>query len=173
MKRQSSKQAEQARRAERARGPLVFAVGLAAGALAAAATGEFILYHCILAAAVAASGGMSLANAAVPLDPPSATGAGTRGGLLASLGYAVPFMAVAGYSFLQVNDASAARMLAALTPAQVAQAEQFLINPAKSPVDYFQAQYVSYFFGYLLAALFFGWLFGMVGGAIIRRRYGA
>lgn len=173
MKKHSSKQAEDARRAARSRGPLVFAIGLAAGMLAALTTGEFILYHCVLAAAVAASGGMSLANAAVPLDPPSATSAGTRGGLLAAIGYAAPFMAVSGYNLFQVNDASAARMLAALTPAQVAQAEQFFINPGTKPVDYFQAQYVSYFFGYLLAALFFGWLFGAVGGAIIRRRYGA
>jgi uncharacterized membrane protein len=46
------------------------------------------------------------------------------------------------------------------------------IDPAANPIEYFRGQYVSYIFGYPLVGSLVGWLSGLVGGALAKRRNG-
>ncbi len=59
-----------------------------------------------------------------------------------------------------------------MTPDQIAQAKSMLIDPTLNPLEYFRGQFVSYIFGYPLVGACVGWLAGMIGGALARRRLG-
>jgi hypothetical protein len=141
---------------------LSFLVGLVMLAL----SGSFLALHCVLAAAVALSGGIAAASAAAPIDPASHRSAGATGGVYATLAYVLPFMASNLLTYITLDAAAVARRIAELTPLQVEQIRQFSIDLG---IDYFRGQDISYVFGYLLFALLFGWLIGSLGGVLAKR----
>lgn len=154
-------------------GVMAFAAGVGVGGLVLLLLGrEFIALHCTLSMALGALAGALTANATVPRDPASWRKAGARGGLFAALGFGLPFAIIALANFFTVNETSAGKLLAAMTSEQVAQAMQNRIDPSLDPVNYFRAQFVSYIFGYPLVGGFVGWLAGVLGGALTRKRYG-
>jgi hypothetical protein len=154
--------------AARKRGLFVAAVAVLIGGLMLALSGDFLTLHCVVAAAVALSGGIAAARAGLPFHPDCARSAGMTGGIYAALGYALPFMAHNFIRYLNVNDQTAAERAAQLTPDQIALMEQFNVVVG---ADFFRGQDISYLFGYLLFALLFGWLFGLVGGALAKRQF--
>jgi hypothetical protein len=153
-----------AAKAARLRGWLMSAIAAAIGAVMLLLGGEFLALHCVLMAGAAVAGGR--AAAALLQDPKSARSAGSTGGMLTALGYAMPFIIYYTYRWATLSDADVARRLAALTPGELAQMRQLNMQPG---YEYFVGQDVSLIFGYLLAALFFGWLAGMAGGSMARR----
>jgi hypothetical protein len=156
-----------ASRAARRRGLFVAAVAALIGGVMLALSSEFLTLHCVVAAAVALSGGIAAARAGLPFHPDCARSAGATGGIYAALGYALPFMIYNFVRYVNVNDQTAAERAAALTPDQIALMEQFNVLVG---AEFFRGQDISYLFGYLLFGLLFGWLFGMFGGALARRQ---
>lgn len=142
------------------------AIAVAIGAVMLLLGGEFLALHCVLMAGAAVAGGRAAAGAALQRDPKSARSAGSTGGMLTALGYALPFIIFYIQRWATLTDADMARRLAALTPGELTQMQQLNIQPG---YDYFAGQDVSLIFGYPLAALLFGWLAGMAGGSLARR----
>ena len=157
----------QAATAARNRALFVAAIAVAAGLVMLALSGEFLGLHCVVAAAVALSGGIAAARAAIPIERAAFRSAGVVGGIYAALGYALPFMVYNFIRYLNVNDENAAARAAELTPDQIAMMEQFNVVVG---AEFFRGQDISYLFGYLLFGLLFGWLFGILGGALARRQ---
>lgn len=154
-------------------GVMAFAAGAGLGGLIFLLFGQdFVALHCTLTIALGVMAGALLANATLPRDAQSWRKAGTTGGLLAALGFGLPFALVALANFLRLNEDSAKQLAAALTPDQIAQAKSMLIDPTIDSVQYFRGQFVSYVFGYPLVGGFVGWLAGLLGGALSRRRLG-
>lgn len=152
--------------AARRRGWLLGGIAAVIGAVMLLLGGEFLALHCVLMVGAGVAGGRAAAAAALLHDPRAARSAGSTGGMLTALGYALPFMIYYIYRWATLSDADVARRLAALTPTELAQMRQVNIQPG---YEYFMGQDVSLIFGYLLAALFFGWLAGMAGGSLARR----
>jgi len=167
MKRTKSEKEIAASKAARRRGLFTAAIAVLVGGLMLALSSEFLTLHCVVAAAVALSGGIAAARAGLPFHPDCARSAGATGGIYAALGYALPFMAYNFARYVSVNDQTAAERAAALTPEQIALMEQFNVVVG---AEFFRGQDISYLFGYLLFGLLFGWLFGMFGGALARRQ---
>jgi hypothetical protein len=167
MKRTKSEKEIAASAAARRRGLFTAAIAVLVGGLMLALSSEFLTLHCVVAAAVALSGGIAAARAGLPFHPDCARRAGATGGIYAALGYALPFMAHNFIRYLSVNDQTAAERAALLTPDQIALMEQFNVVVG---AEFFRGQDISYLFGYLLFALLFGWLFGMLGGALAKRQ---
>ena len=153
--------------AARRRALFIAAIAIAVGVAMLVLSSEFLGLHCIVAAAVALSGGIAAARAAIPIDRAAFRSAGVTGGIYAALGYVLPFMVYNFVRYLNVNDESAAARAAALTPDQIAMMEQFNVVIG---AEFFRGQDISYLFGYLLFGLLFGWLFGLIGGALAKRQ---
>lgn len=153
--------------AARKRALFVAAIAVVVGVVMLLLSSTFLAMHCVIAAAIALAGGIAAARAAIPFEPQSFRNAGALGGIYAALGYAVPFMVYNFVRYLNVNDQTAAARAAELTPDQIAMMEQFNIVVG---AEFFRGQDVSYIFGYLLFALLFGWVLGMVGGALAKRQ---
>ncbi len=153
--------------AARKRALFVAAVAAAVGVIMLILSSVFLALHCVIAAAVALSGGIAAARAAIPIERQSFRSAGTTGGIYAGLGYALPFMVYNFVRYLNVNEQSVAERAAELTPDQIAMMEQFNVVLGE---EFFRGQDISYLFGYLLFALLFGWIFGMIGGALAKRQ---
>lgn len=159
----------QIRAAETARKRALFVatVGAAVGVITLLLSSTFLALHCVIAAAVALSGGIAAARAAVPIEPQSFRSAGVTGGIYAALGYVLPFMIYNFARYLSVNDQTVAERAAELTSDQIAMMEQFNVVLG---AEFFRGQDVSYIFGYLLFALLLGWILGVVGGALAKRQ---
>lgn len=142
-------------------------VGLVMGLVMLALSADFLAMHCVVAAAVAVSGGIAAARSAIPHRADSYGSAGSLGGLYAALGYGLPFMVFNFINWLNVNEQTAAARAAQLSPEQIAQLREMNLVVG---VDFFRGQDIAYLFGYLLFALIFGWLFGRVGGIIALRQ---
>lgn len=153
--------------AARRRALFVAAIGFGIGVLMLLLSPAFLSLHCVLAAAVALSGGIAAARAAIPIDRASFRAAGATGGIYAAFGYALPFMAFNFYRYLNISDESVAARAAELTPDQIAMMDQFNVVLG---AEYFRGQDISYVFGYLLFALLFGWIIGTIGGALAKRQ---
>jgi len=157
----------QATAAARGRALFIAAIAVVVGIGMLLLSSEFLGLHCVLAAAVALSGGIAAARAAIPIERAAFRSAGVIGGIYATLGYALPFMIYNFIRYINVNDESAAARAAELTPDQIAMMEQFNVVVG---AEFFRGQDISYLFGYLLFGLLFGWLFGLVGGALAKRQ---
>ncbi|MCS7055670.1 MAG: hypothetical protein NZM18_05790 [Thermoflexales bacterium] len=153
--------------AARARALFVAAIAAVVGVIMLLLSSTFLALHCLIAAAIALAGGIAAARAAIPFEPQSFRRAGTLGGIYAALAYALPFMVYNFVRYLGVNDQTAAERAAELTPDQIAMMEQFNIVVG---AEFFRGQDVSYIFGYLLFALLFGWVLGIIGGALAKRQ---
>ncbi|MFC1464405.1 MAG: hypothetical protein ACFLMY_06105 [Candidatus Brachytrichaceae bacterium NZ_4S206] len=153
--------------AARKRALFVAAIAATTGVIMLLLSSTFLALHCVVAAAVAVSGGIAAARAAIPFEPQSFRSAGATGGIYAALGYALPFMIYNFVRYLSVNDQTVAERAAELTPEQIAMMEQFNVVVG---AEFFRGQDVSYIFGYLLFALLFGWILGIVGGALAKRQ---
>lgn len=127
----------------------------------------FLQLHCVMAFAVALAGGIAAARAAMPHEPNWFRGAGSLGGLYATVGYALPFVAFNLYNWLTITPAIAAQRMAQLSPDQIALAQQ---NNLQLGVEYFKGQDVAYVFGYLLFGMLIGSLAGIVGGILAKRQ---
>lgn len=167
MKRTRTAAEEAALRAARGRALFMAGVGLVTGLVMLALSSDFLALHCVVAAAVAASGGIAAARSAILHRAESYGSAGSLGGIYAALGYALPFMVFNFVSWLNVTEETAAARAAQLSPEQIAQLREmnFVVG-----ADFFRGQDIAYLFGYLLFALVFGWLFGRVGGIIALRQ---
>lgn len=144
-------------------------MGLAAAAIGAVMTalsGDFLALNCVLTAGAAVAGGRAAATAAAAQDSGERSTGGVTGGLWAALGFATPFAAAAFLRWTRLDAAEAARRLAAMSPGELAQLQQFNIQPG---VEYFAAGEWSFVFGYLLLAALCGWLGGLAGAALARR----
>ena len=166
MKKTRSENEVAALRAARRSGWKMGAAALVIGAVMVVLSGDFVALHCVLLAAAALAGGRAAGAAAVAYDPASVLPAGSSGGMLAALGFALPFMAASLYRWATLNEVNVPARIAALSPRELAQMAQFNIQPG---LEYFAAGEWSYVFGYLLAAVLFGWLVGMVGGTMAHR----
>lgn len=153
--------------AARKRGLFVAVLAALIGLVMLALSSTFLSLHCLVAAAVTLAGGIAAARAAIPHERESFRAAGATGGILAGLGYALPFMVYNFVRYLNVNDQSVAERAAELTSDQIALMEQFNVVLG---AEFFRGQDISYVFGYLLFTLLFGWLIGMIGGALARRQ---
>ncbi len=153
--------------AARKRALFVAAIAAAVGVIMLLLSSTFLALHCVVAAAVALSGGIAAARAAIPIEQQSFRSAGATGGIYAALGYALPFMIYNFARYLSVNGQTVAERAAELTPDQIAMMEQFNVVLG---AEFFRGQDVSYIFGYLLFALLFGWILGIVGGALAKRQ---
>lgn len=153
--------------AARKRALFIAAISLVAGALMLLFTNNFLSLHCVMLIAVALSGGIAAGRAASPIDPDSARSAGVIGGLYAALAFALPFIVYNLVLLFSINDQSVAARAAQLTPAEIANIQQF--NVAVD-AEYFRRQDTAFIFGYFLFALLFGAIVGMIGGALARRQ---
>lgn len=153
--------------AARKRALFVAVIALAAGALMLLLTNNFVSLHCVMLIALALSGGIAAGRAATPIDPDSARSAGVTGGLYAALAFALPFILYNLVLLFSINDQSVAARAAQLTPAEIANIQQF--NVAVD-AEYFRRQDTAIVFGYFFFALLFGAVAGMIGGAIARRQ---
>ncbi len=167
MKSQPSPSERAARRAARLRGLFVAAISLGIGVLVLLMAESFLAMHCVIAAAVALSGGIAAGRAALPLHAGSARSAGAIGGTYAALGYALPFMVHNLVRWANTNEETVALRMAQLSPQEIAQAQQWNITIG---VDYFRGQDIAFLFGYLLFALLFGWVLGVIGGLLAQRQ---
>ena len=167
MRKTKSAQEIAANAAARRRGLFTAAIAVLVGGLMLALSSEFLTLHCVVAAAVALSGGIAAARAGLPFHPDCARSAGMTGGIYAALGYALPFMAHNFIRYLSVNDQTAAERAALLTPDQIALMEQFNVVVG---AEFFRGQDISYLFGYLLFSLLFGWLLGLIGGVLAKKQ---
>jgi hypothetical protein len=151
----------------RKRGLVMGALALLVGALMAWLTSNFVSLHCAMMLGVTVAGGLAAAKVALPVDGTSVRSAGSIGGIYAGLGFAIPFITLNLYKWATTSAATVGARIADLSPVQID-----TITKAGFPLNdvYFRNQDVSYVFGYLLFALFMGWIFGMVGGALAKRR---
>jgi len=156
----------EARRAAQGNGMLLGAAAALVGTVMAALSGDFLALNCGLTVAAAVAGGRAAATAAARVDPGSRSSAGVIGGMWTALAFATPFALAAVYRWATLDAAGAAARLAALTPAELAQLQQFNIQPG---LEYFSGWDLSYAFGYLLGAALMGWLGGMIGAALSKR----
>jgi acid phosphatase family membrane protein YuiD len=153
--------------AGRKRALFVAAIALAAGLIMLLLTNNFVQLHCMMLIAVALSGGIAAGRAAYLSDPPSARSAGVTGGIYAALAFALPFIIYNFYLLFSINDATVAARTAQLTPAELANIQQFNVLV---DAEYFRRQDTAIIFGYFFFALLFGWIVGMIGGAIAKRQ---
>lgn len=153
--------------AARKRALFVATIALVAGALMLLFTNNFVSLHCVMLIAIALSGGIAAGRAAHPIDPNSARSAGVTGGLYAAFAFALPFIVYNLVLLFGINDQTAAARAAQLTPAEIANIQQF--NVAVD-AEYFRRQDSAIVFGYFFFALLFGAIVGMIGGAIARRQ---
>ncbi len=140
-------------------GALAFTIGV----LMVWATPQFVALHCVLMAGAALAGGRAAGRAAASHDLKAARSGGGIGGMLTGLGFGLPFVLWNVYQWATLDNAGVARRLAALSQGELAQMQQFNIQPG---LEYFIGQDASFIFGYLLAGLIIGWLVGMVGGLL-------
>lgn len=166
MKKTRTESENAARRAAGRAGMLTAAAAAAIGTLMAVTSGDFLALNCVLTAGVAVAGGRAAAVAAAAVDDGERTSGGVTGGLWAALGFAAPFAVAAVLRWARLDAAEAARRLAAMSPGELEQLQQFNIQPG---VEYFAAGEWSYVFGYLLLAGLFGWLGGLAGASLSRR----
>jgi hypothetical protein len=153
--------------AARKRALFVAVITFIAGALMLLLTNNFAALHCVMLMAVALSGGIAAGRAAHPIDPNSARNAGMTGGLYAAIAFALPFIFYNLVLLFNINDQTAAARAAQLTPAEIANIQQFnvLID-----AEYFRRQDTAIVFGYLFFALLFGAIVGSIGGIIAQRQ---
>lgn len=167
MKKVRTPQEVQANAAARKRALFVAAIAFVIGLIMLFISGPFLALHCVMAIAVALSGGIAAARAAIPIDPSAYRRAGAIGGIYASLAYVAPFMFYNAVNYLRLDDAAVARRISELAPDQLAQIRQFNIELG---AEYFRGQDISYVFGYLLFGLLLGWVIGSLGGVLARRQ---
>jgi hypothetical protein len=156
-------------RAARRQGLLMGALAMLIGAVLLLFSGAFFALHCILMICVAIAAGMAATRAAAQFDSAknSLSAAAAIGGVYACLGFALAFVVYFLSRWATIDDAEVARRIAALTPTELAQLQQFNIVPGS---EFFTSQDLSYVAGYLLFAVLWGWIFGSVGGALSQRR---
>lgn len=153
--------------AARKRALFVAVLALIIGAIMLLFTNNFVQLHCVMLIAVSLAGGIAAGRAAYPIDAGSARPAGTNGGLYAALAFVLPFVIYNLFLLFNINDQTVAARAAQLTPAEIANIQQF--NVALD-AEYFRRQDTAIIFGYLLFALIFGAIAGLIGGAIARRQ---
>jgi hypothetical protein len=153
--------------AARKRALFVAPIALVVAIIMLVISDSFVALQCVMAAAVALSGGIAAARAAIPIDPTSFRTAGATGGIYAGLAYALPFMGYNLFRYLSVNDQTVGARMAELSSAQLEQIRQFNIQVG---AEYFRGQDISFVFGYLLFALLLGWLAGSLGGVLAKRQ---
>jgi hypothetical protein len=144
----------------------MFVIGLVVGAVVLLLANDFLALHCVTLIALAFAGGLNTARSVISIEPASARAAGSSGGVYAALGYALPFLLFNAYRWLTLNPDEFAKRVSRLTPQQLDFYNRFNVEPS---LQGFATQDASYFFGYLIFACLFGWLFGMVAGAMTRR----
>ena len=153
--------------AGRKRALFVAVLALITGSVMLLFTNNFVQLHCVMLIAVALAGGIAAGRAAYPIDPASARPAGVNGGLYSAIAFVLPFMIYNLFLLFNINDQTVAARAAQLTPAEIANIQQF--NVAVD-AEYFRRQDTAIIFGYFLFALLFGSIIGMIGGAIARRQ---
>jgi hypothetical protein len=167
MKKIRTPQQIEAASAGRKRGLFVAAITLVIGTIMLLFTNNFVQLHCMMLVAVSLSGGIAAGRAAYPFDANSARSAGVTGGLYAALAFVLPFIIYNFYLLFSINDQTVAARAAQLTPAEITNIQQFNVLV---DAEYFRRQDTAIIFGYFLFALLFGWIVGMIGGAIARRQ---
>ena len=170
MKRIRSKEELAATGAARTQGRLYLLIGIVVGALMLFLATEFMLMNTLVMSALALSGGIVAARAAMRFRLDSAVSAGGIGGTWGALGFALPFMGYFFYRFVTLTDADALTRINQMPTEQQATFRNsgFALGP-----ELITGEYVSYIFYYLLFALIVGWALGMLAGMIARRRAGA
>ena len=170
MKKIRSKDEIAATRAARKQGLIYLGIGGVVGLIMLWLATEFMLMNTIVLAALAISGGMTAARAAMLYRRESASSAGSIGGMWAAFGFAIPFMAYFFYRFITLTDADAIARINAMPPDQQAAFRNggFMLGP-----ELITGEYVSYIFYYFLTAIILGWLLGILGGALAKRRFAA
>ncbi len=148
------------------RGRAAGLIGLAVGLLFVVLAAEFQAANCVLMMTTALMGGIMSGRAAAVEHAPAAGRAGRNGGTLAAFGLALPFCLYYGFQAATMTDATVARQLAALSPAEATTIAQAGITPG---LPYFQQLYVSYIGAYVIFAALLGQIGGWVGGLIGRR----
>lgn len=153
--------------AARKRALFIAAIAFIIGALMMLLTNNFVALHCVMLMAVALSGGIAAGRAAFPIDHDSTRSAGMTGGLYAAIAFVLPFILFNLVLLFSINDQSVAARTAQLTPAELANIQQFnvLID-----AEYFHRQDTAIVFGYLFFALLFGAIVGLIGGIIARQQ---
>jgi hypothetical protein len=140
------------------------------GALVAIAmwflTGEFVMLHCVVLAALTLAAAISSAWAAAAVLPETSRRAGMLGGMAAAMAYVLPFVALFAYRILTMDSATAAALAGDMSAAQATSLVQQGIMPG---VEYYRGQYLAYAVGYLLFGLLFGMLLGALGGVLAQR----
>jgi hypothetical protein len=153
--------------AARKRGLLMGGFGVLIGLIMNFLTTDFLSLHCALMLGVALAGGLAAALSALPIDSGSAISSGSVGGIYAGLGFSIPFIAMNLYRWATTDATNVGARIAKLSQTELDNIIQAKIQLGE---EYFRFQDISYVFGYLLAALFMGWIFGMLGGALAKRR---
>jgi hypothetical protein len=153
--------------AGRKRALFIAVIAFAVGVVMLLVSSSFLQLHCVMALAVALSGGIAAARAAIPIDRGSYRSAGVTGGLYATLAYALPFILFNLYMLFTLNEATLGARIAQLSPEQIALSQQFDVV---LDVENFRRQDTSYVFGYFLFALLFGWIVGALGGVLAKRQ---
>ena len=167
MKRIRTPQELAATAAARKQGRLYFGVGIVIGILMLLLSAEFMLMNTVVMTALAISGGIVAARAAMLHRLESAISAGGIGGLWATLGFALPFSSYFYYRYWTLTEAEALTRLSQM-PTET-QTYYHNIGITLGP-EFVFGEYISYIFYYLLFALIMGWFHGMLGAAIAKRR---
>lgn len=156
----------QAQQVARKRAGWMFFIGAIVGAVVLFLSSDFLALHCATLIALAFAGGLNTARSVISIEPASARAAGSSGGVYTALGYVLPFLFFSAYRWITLNENEFAKRVSSLTPQQLDFYNRFNIEPS---LQGFATQDASFFFGYLIFACLFGWLFGMFAGAMSRR----
>jgi hypothetical protein len=168
MKKQRKPAEINAQRAARNSAWRISIFGLILGVLLLSLSYEFIQLHCVALIILTLFAGFTVGRNILHIYPDIAGAAGSTGGMVVGVAYALPFMVAAARRWITLDESEVAKRIAEFSPQQAALLSQQNILPN---LEYFKAGEVSYFFAYLIFAFFFGWLFGMIGGLLARRRF--
>ncbi len=166
MKRIRTKEELAATAAARKQGRIYLLIGLAVGIVMLLLSPEFMLMNTVVMTALAISGGLVAARAAMLHRVESALSAGSIGGLWATLGFALPFSAYFYYRYYTLTEAAALQRLSQMS---VEQQTYFRNIGITLGTEFVFGEYISYIFYYLFFALIAGWMLGMIGAAITKR----
>ena len=167
MKRIRTKNELAAMAAARRQSRVYLLIGIVIGVVMVLLSPEFMLMNTIVMSALAISGGIAAARAAIAHRMDSAISAGGIGGLWATLGFALPFSGYFYYQYWILTEARAVARLNQMSPDL--QAYYRSLGISLGP-EFIAGEYISYIFYYMLFALIMGWILGMVGAAIAKRR---
>lgn len=167
MKKIRTKEELAANTAARKQGRLYLIIGLVIGILMLLISAEFMLMNTLVMVALAISGGVVAARAAMLHRTDSAVSAGGIGGLWATQGFALVFSAYFYYRYWTLTEVEALNRLSQM-PAEM-QTYYRDLGITLGP-EFVFGEFISYVFYYLLFALIMGWLLGMLGGYLAKRQ---